>query len=515
MIQVFIFFISIYFSIHSRADQSYVWLLGAGGDQQKVRQGIDPFEYPSAAASSLMKSHPAYNIQISYGEPSDEDKSVSMLSNQLQSLFMKPENNDSHPRSCCAPFTKDSFEAQLNDYIEKIESGKLSSKDQLTIVLQSHGAYPKEGSSDHQILYAGSTLKEFNKEEGHSPKVSVTALRKLQEVAKRKRVPLAILDMSCFSGLSIELLKDDHTCLISAAAPDDFAYNHKNSFSVNLWKAMKNSNNLEDAFLKARLKNDDPAFPMIGSPEAESFQLSLKKILTPYLRYNASGQNIKTLQNSLFSHSNKEVLCELSDSLTKLRSWSKSLTNEILISKLNKLDAKLQDYLKFQVNLVGRYESAVHSKFFVENKSKKIEVCISSANCRFYTLEQMMNSDFSKAIESLSQIDTLKKVVDDSQMTSDQLRQFFQVAQSKKERLLNQYQELREIDSIYQGMSEKDEKESYNKATEIAQLSVEIYQLMYEKSKGTSDRNSSVKNPCREFRLPQKNNLDGFSFVDQ
>ncbi|HPI41331.1 MAG TPA: hypothetical protein PLJ21_11045 [Pseudobdellovibrionaceae bacterium] len=146
------------------------------------------------------------------------------------------------------PFTKLNFEQTISALEEQIKSNKIKEKEQILLSLASHGLESSPISEVHNISTTDG-------------RVPISRLKALVSLAESKNIKLAILDLSCFGGKSIAL-SSEKTCVISSTTPNNFGIKYD---ADNLFKNIKNSNNLEEAFLVNRAQSETPGFPQIST----------------------------------------------------------------------------------------------------------------------------------------------------------------------------------------------------------------------------------------------------------
>lgn len=155
------------------------------------------------------------------------------------------------------PMTSQNVRAEIMNLRKRIESGDLKQGDQLMMTIYTHGATPKKGQKSHSVSTTDGT---FDLDE-------IIALR---DIAERKGVKLAIVDMSCHSGNSLNLASDK-TCVVSATG-EGLGYNTSSeSMGMNLIRG----SSLEMAFIRAR-RTPVGASPQISSPAGKKTYAATK-----------------------------------------------------------------------------------------------------------------------------------------------------------------------------------------------------------------------------------------------
>lgn len=152
-------------------------------------------------------------------------------------------------------FSKSNYKKMIKDLIVKLESGQISSGDQLMILISTHGAEKIGKEIAHEIAAAGSA-QELVKLSG-TESVSTGNLKKIVDLAREKGVKLGLIDASCFSGNTLELA-DGHACVMSITGTKQFGYANVqnvftkplriNTFEGAFFNSMKPGKNIEEFF---------------------------------------------------------------------------------------------------------------------------------------------------------------------------------------------------------------------------------------------------------------------------
>lgn len=137
-------------------------------------------------------------------------------------------------------FRPEKVQAKIEQLSRQIDQD-MKPGDQLLVVVDTHGARKRAAESSEKG-------HKVETEDPDNP-FDVKALAQLQARAKAKGVRLAIMDMSCYSGNTLDLA-DGNTCVIAASSADSVAFS---DFAPNLFSKLQKDRSLEDSFLKARL----------------------------------------------------------------------------------------------------------------------------------------------------------------------------------------------------------------------------------------------------------------------
>ena len=223
-----------------------------------------------------------WNYQVSFNGGHDSTEKI------LTNKFSKSS-------SVASNFTKDNYEELIKSYIKKINNGEIKSGDQLMIIVNTHGGKAVEGQLTHRIAAVGAQAKNSDDLAG----ASLVSLDRLQEIVKlteQKGIKLGIVDLSCHSGTSLALKKavdtgSPNTCIITATGPDHYGNAGPNSFAENFMEELKPGENLQDAFLKARIRSPFAEYPMISTEVNDKIVKDVYEGITPYLYYYYPNQD--------------------------------------------------------------------------------------------------------------------------------------------------------------------------------------------------------------------------------
>lgn len=168
-------------------------------------------------------------------------------------------------------FTEKNFEDQLSLIQERIQSGGITPKDQVLIILDTHGG------PDGETLNLATT----------NGKASISRLEALANLAKERGIPLGIVADNCYSGLA-QKLASDSTCVISSTQADK-ASTAADAPPYTLLSFNPSAQTMEDSFLQARSKISIHSFPIISSPEGAALNSLVRE-------YADSADTIELIQ---------------------------------------------------------------------------------------------------------------------------------------------------------------------------------------------------------------------------
>ncbi len=374
----------------------------------------------------------------------------------------------------------DLIQMQMDDIL----SGKIKKDDQVLIYIDTHG-YIREDENQK-----GHTIAAVNGED-----VDLDSLQRLINLAHEHGVKLAIADMSCHSGSTLDLNIDSkNICLISATSRTNFAYA---DFAENFSTKLVKGTNLETAFLEARRESSSAAYPMINGdvglavqsmsgeidkiffdnssdPLDESSQklndhieefMSLNnqciKYPLPYSLLGAidSAQSLLSLSQKINEQTllNLEVLKELTYKRSALIDELISIKREIGPIKNKMVDLK---------NKYGEYQLNYHALAMTDYDSWRKDSEIKLSN------EHISNEEREIALEEV-QFYTDAAKLKDSLKKSDEFRAF----KKKADRIFEISNEIGEI------------------ANGVSRAERDLYDILYKNESVKQDGN----NPCRDF----------------
>lgn len=357
---------------------NHMLFIGGGGEPSGVKTIFDPVV--ETLGKNVQGTNWKYQVSFNGGHSLTE----SLIS-----------SNFTNPVAPATPFTKDSYKKLIEDYKRKINSGEISSGDQLMILINSHGAEKSatNGETSHRISVTETKavvtkgITNYDNLDG-SEVVSVDALAELIKLTNEKGIKLGIVDLSCHSG-NTQALKQNapNTCIVSSTGTVHYGYSGVNSFNVKFLQNLKTGVSLEQAFLEARLNAQDYGTPMISTPEGKAISDEVYSNVTPYLYYKSVGTD--KLTNYVQNNSSDYMICkreaqfkDLLAQIDRLQTAANGKKDRYSGEELKKL---LQDYKYEQdsmiktLNLMGSSEARRQENFSTptfDKKGKPIEAQI-------------------------------------------------------------------------------------------------------------------------------------------
>lgn len=229
------------------------------------------FDAPMQSLGTNLKNG-KWNYQVAYNGGHAQSEQI------LKNDFPSPAKSNSD-------FTPARYNQMIADYTAKILAGEIKAGDQFVIIINTHGAEETPDSKTHLISASGGAMKNFNTGSG-STLVNIDALANLTKLASDMGVNMGVVDLSCHSGKTMSLKKlAPNACIVTSTGPKHYGFSGPSAFGDTLLKNFKSGETLESAFLKARLNDTDPAYPMISTDENEQIVAEVYSKITPYLYY--------------------------------------------------------------------------------------------------------------------------------------------------------------------------------------------------------------------------------------
>ncbi len=394
------------------------------------------------------------------------------------------------------PFTADSYKSMITEIREKLLDNRLKAGDQVMFVISTHGAKRNSTTEkSHEI----SVRNNFA--------VNVDDLESILTLAVKKNVQIALIDLSCHSGNTINIA-NNNSCVITSTGEAHYAYSNRSflwlfdldSFGDSLTNNFKTGQNLEDIFIKARRDDTLPlGFPMISTSEGKTIKKLLYELITPYLYFHSEDSTkLKNFYMSEFSSTqdNEKKLCFIEQNHQAIQNLINSIEKLNPSVHLAYFDDLRQAIIKYQ-----EYHREFGSTLLAKKKiSQKI-------------YELMKNDPLFKEVTFVrGEQDHL------AEQDLDQIISFFEksakTAKTFAERedylyLLNvELTKKRLVENAIAKLAKEDLKKikafkkiisnystSLNLATDVGEKLNKLYVELYTKSKKVQS------NPCRDFTL--------------
>lgn len=268
------------------------------------------------------------------------------------------------PESLIGKLNKQTLKRRIDTMKDLIRNKGIKSGEQILLILDTHGN-PSANGQSHTI-------------ETVDGPIDLKDLQELALLAKQHKVHLGIIDQSCFSQTTLNLA-NEYTCVISGSTEDTPSMA---GATRDMIRALSNSENLEEAFLKARANtniNATYALPQISTPEGKEIFEYLK--FTDHLHVPVGAEAY--FKFDAMACSKKSFLVDLAKLDQKLNSaFDMSLINNAVVNYL-KLNAKRSDKSNEQekkeldeaaTNILIQ-ERLVYQKLYKKIKTKKANAC--------------------------------------------------------------------------------------------------------------------------------------------
>jgi hypothetical protein len=470
---IIIFFLI--FSENVSATDKYISIFGAGAeDQNKTSTMFDP---GVVALSPYVNKTKFKEVNLAF-DGGHRDTEV-----KLKVFYPKQTNKN---------FTNSNIDQAIASYISKIEKGIIKSGDQILISIDTHGAPQYGVEKTHQIATVAS-----NKNANYDL-YSMDRLKKLMEIAKAKNIKLGILDLGCFSG-NTQNLNDGHACIVSATSPELFSYKSSTTFSALFFKSFSSSDNLEEAYLKARLDADNErGMPMISTRAGQDIYQKISKVLNQFVRSNADTKGRAENLQELIGSFDQVKYCDRNIQFNRMMSEISRLerfikNNEGVMDWL--FDSSLSD-LKELRELLLKYKSMqddvirdhLNLKKMLGNKvSISYESPKGTINSISYSYLDMLGNDF--RIHLVREKNMPKPNTKMISLYEALIAKKNELV-SKKSPMLKGFEDMKKISKKLKGTEDLSEV--------IAAKERILYDRMYRKDQ---DQSSKKNNPCRDFKL--------------
>ena len=175
------------------ADEKFFYFFGGGGEPLGK---TTIFDYNLKTAGAFVRKSD-WKTTISFD--GDHSKTEKIIAHE----FIGTSN--------AGNFTKNNIEALIADLLLKLNSGRLKKGDQLLLTIDTHGREKIEDENNHHIALL------------HGEEISLDLLKPVIALATKKEVKLAIVDLSCFSGITLDI-GNEKICIITSTGANHSAY---------------------------------------------------------------------------------------------------------------------------------------------------------------------------------------------------------------------------------------------------------------------------------------------------
>ena len=484
MMNIYLIIILIFISEPALAKQKFLVVLGGGGEPEGK---TTIFDHSIKAMGKFHSSHPEYQVELGFnGGHSNTEKIIKDSFNGVQNRN----------------FTSDSFEEIITKYEKMIESGEIKSGDNLLISIDSHGSI-KDGET-HKISTSSESIRDFQRLGEKS--VSLDRLKKLSTLAKEKDINLGIIDLSCFSG-NTQVLANSKTCVISGTGTNHTGIAGPGNlyFPNNFIDQLTSSENLEEAFLKARKEKSSLTFPMISSEHGRKIQDLLYDHLTPYL-YKYSKHGLDFFIPFIEKDYLLENQCRVDSSFREIQMQLKKLITTTHTINFKKFAMNLENAVRRYHDYIESIKAQMDEIHFNELNDKK-EFCSTipkngdfnkeeTAQCISFTLENILMIDFKSVFKFLE--DNMVSAQNSNQQKSKYIAQYlnYKKAQQWRDDMLKKNPNIVTRQNFWKKFHDLSSKTRYY-ALQVVEAEKKVYDTLYRQSLLLTKN----PNPCQDFRI--------------
>lgn len=326
------------------ASNKYMYTYGGAGDPEG-KPNIFTNEFSSLA--TMAKTN-GYQLQMLFNGKSPKDLA------QMQSQVSSPVKE----------FSKNNYSKSLDQIVANSQKG-----DQVLITIDSHG------SPNLSLDQNGNPEKAHNVS-CNDGDCSVGKLAGVIKTLQAHGVKVAVIDLSCYSGLS-QTLANPKTCVISATSQDDVA---RIGFGSMLIKQMKPGVSLEDAFLATR-KSDDA----VGRAEIST---RAGRLATSTIQ-DLAGESIQHLDIDDMPTFHQEKICERNDRLNIMKKTMRQIQDLQSV-------VYAQEYIKASEEYQKIYKVAQALADSIKKDSARVAVAYPGGHCSWQELAIYGDADMKK-----------------------------------------------------------------------------------------------------------------------
>jgi hypothetical protein len=474
----------IFITTNLSANEKYLVVLGGGGEPAGKKT---IFDHGLKRIGDFSRNHPEYKTEVSFNGGHIETERI------IQNSFQNTTNQK---------FTNTSFEKIITKYEKMIESGEIKAGDNLLISIDSHGSI-KTGDT-HNISTTGEEISDLEKL--GSKTISLDRLKKLTQLAEEKGINLGIIDLSCYSGNTLNLA-NSKTCIISGAGSEHYGLASSSSsyFSNLMPQNLSRSSNLEEAFLKSRKESSDITYPMISSSSGQLVQQLLYKTLSPYLNYQLP-QSPKKFTDFMLDDLLQRNNCSSKNALESFNSIIKdfiaSAKNIELKMALLQLQHEVKAYYEFMDSIKTQMRKAG-----IGMMKKKLKFCATApANLAAgipetmecidnYNLEMLANLNIKAIYDYYEKISRDTNLSPEDRAKSLALYECYKKMEDWRNYILKQNPHFLKIHEFWQDKYPYLSNQTKKYAGKIIAIEKRVYDLMYQQTV------SFGINPCRAFEI--------------
>jgi len=460
----------LFFSFPLLAQEKYLAIMGAGGEP-KTSGTI--FDQSLQLMGDFAKKNAHYKVDLRFngGHKTTEQIARQQFANFDESNY----------------FTIKSFEETIKNYEDQIQSGKITSKDQILIHINTHGS--DKVNLTHMISTSEGTITDYD-------------TLGSQATVEKKGVKLAIIDLSCHSGNTLALA-NSKTCVISGTGPNHYGFggSYAETFSNRFDSRLEKGKSLEEIFLAARSDHFDLSFPMISSPGGIEAQSKLYDPITPFLYFYMpkADKFIPFIEEDFF----KKNVCQIDEQHQTLISQTQSLLSTVKYESTKDAIKEFQRAVNEYYAYLEELKQQMARSGYVVMKNR-LSFCSSIAadpkqnikedkECvNYFTLEQILTLNFDQIFSYYKE--KSNKGTPEEMAHNKAILESYKKAKTWKEYMIKENPQYAQISLFWSNLPQLEAK------TEILARSVnkaqqKVYLELYNRSK------NSTPNPCRDFIL--------------
>jgi hypothetical protein len=472
----------ILFSCSLFAQEKYLAVMGAGGEP-KTSGTI--FDQGLKSMGDFVKKNSHYKLDLHFngGHTTTEQIAREKFSHFDESNY----------------FTAKSFEETIKNYEDLIQSGKITSKDQILIHINTHGS--EKVDLTHQISTSEGAITDYNTL-GSKATVSLDRLKKLTDLAQTKGVKLAIVDLSCHSGNTLSLA-NSKTCVISGTGSKHFGFggSYEGTFSNRFNNLLEKGKSLEEVYLAARADHFDLSFPMISTPGGIEAQSKLYDPVTPFLYFYMAKADkfIPFIEEDFFKKNGCLIDEQHLALINQTQSLISTVKNESTKDAVREFQRAVSEYYSFIDDLkeqmaksgytVMKNRLSFCSSILADPKQniKEGKECVN-----YFTLEQILTLNFDQIFKYYTE--RLKEGTPEDKAHMMAILESYKKAKTWKEHIIKENPYYAQISTFWSSWPQLEAK-TQQLARSVNKAQQKVYLELYNRTK------SSAPNPCRDFIL--------------
>jgi len=319
------------FATTAQAGDKYMYSFGGAGD---AGENLFTNEFQNISTTAQRNG---WQNQILFGRNPSESAKV--------------QNNASSP---VKEFSQKNFKDSLDQIVSDAQSGKIKSGDQVLIMIDSHG-------SPYLTSHSDGTVDKAHNVSCSDGDCSLGPLEQVIKTLESKGVKVALVDLSCYSGQSMNLASSK-TCVVSATSANDVS---RFFFSKNFIANMKSGTSLENVFLSARLAGDSVGRAEISTTAGQLATSTIQEL---------GSESLQRVSAEDLASAHKETPCEKAESRNQMKKT---------LRQFNDIESKL--YVHSYQNATAKYQK-------IYDQAQKLATQINSYSV--HHLKTKMGTDY-------------------------------------------------------------------------------------------------------------------------